>query len=298
MKTNLCLGDTISFSAGSQSLSPQAFRVVRSDKNRLVEAATHYPILAGFLSTQRLMSINCYPATLGYFPNTVFVDTYLRGKNFSRAMLLAHEEGFAACILGQPLLVTDFLQRHTEQGLAFPKAVLIGLGGYYCPLSLEQYIKEIFSKKEVQSMTFHAYGMAEADFACLLGQRQTMESQAIPYKTITSHVKAECHEGLLSLLVEDGERTTAFSTGDRAWEEGGFLHIQNGEERLSSETKAYLESWGHREWSRYTGYLRREGDAFVVQLREGATPEVGHEMSFYVFCERYAMDWAEKPIWK
>jgi len=292
------IGDIISFSAGSQHLSPSSFRVIRPDKNRLVEAAAHYPELATFLRTQPLMIINCYPATLGHFPNTVFVDTYLQSKHFSRALLLAQETGFSACILGQPLLVAELLRKHESQGLAFPRSLLLGLGGYYCPLSLETFLLDLLEPQAVQTMIFHAYGMAEADFACLLGRRIDTTRQEIPYKTITSHVKAECRETILHLIVEEEHQQQSLYTGDIAWESEGFFYIQNAQNRLSNEIKNHLESWKHPDWQRYTGYLHKEPDNLFLQLREGVPKEEESEVSFFSFCDRYGMDWSEKPTWR
>lgn len=298
MKQPLQLGDTISFSAGSQHLSPSSFRVIRPDKNRIVEAAAHYPTLAAILRTQPLMVINCYPATLGHFPNTVFVDTYLRCKNLSRALLLAQESGLSACILGQPLLVAELLREHASQALAFPTSLLLGLGGYYCPLSLEAFLLDLLGQQAVQTTIFHAYGMAEADFACLLGQRTDLTHQEVPYKAITSHVKAECRETILHLIVEEDHTTRVLSTGDLAQENNGTFYIQNAQDRLSTEIKDLLESWTHLDWLRYTGHLHKENNSLLLQLRQGATKQQETEVDFFSFCERYAMDWAEKPTWR
>lgn len=123
-------GDVLSYSAGRRDLDPYAFRKVSQDAGRLAGIVAAFPYLDGILGTQFPLIVSCYPATtLGSMPHEVFVDTYLRKVNFSRAMLLAADQHMPTIVIGQPLSFLELLLRLVDSQHPLPRQLIVMLGG-------------------------------------------------------------------------------------------------------------------------------------------------------------------------
>lgn len=289
----LVKGGTLSYSAGSAELDPLKFRYVEDSNAKIGAAITLFPEIAKFL-TKTPVVINCYPATLGYFESVVYIDTYQRPINFSRGLMLAEQLNTACIIMGQPLCVTHLLLEHYKNhpDIALPKQILFALGGYYLPESLEQAMRKLIDKSSPEFL--HAYGMAEVDYACLLGTSRNKSGQIL-YKVVNENIRVELINGYLhlKLLAENH----LFNTGDYASWENNRLIIYPGSKRMSTYVKNLLKRWRNEDWYRRTGYIARHKGKLRIQLRAGVEPKYDNEVEFYLFCRNYNMSWAEKPAW-
>jgi hypothetical protein len=286
--------DVISFSAGFDTEGPIKFRLVRSSEDRLADVVSRFPKLHSAFQTTPII-INCYPAPLGAFPSAVFCDTYLRQSAFSRAMKLCSMEKCPAVILGQPLAVADLLFHHVNTGGTLPRDSIICVGGYYCPQSLETYIQRFPEELGWRFGFFHAYGVAEVDFAVFVGERPPTSRHIIYWHVAPSVVYRLTGDELELRRIND---ESFIPTGDRATPEGdGSIAIQCGK-RLDSQVVELLESWTHKEWCRRTGYLGLSSDGTIrFQLRKGETPRNDSELKFGAFQDLFSVSWLDKPDW-
>ena len=279
----------LSYSAGTTGLDPDAYRVCRSNDDRLVNVVRVFPELGPMLEGARLMVISCYPATLGAFRGTIFVDTYLKWETFARAMLLANREGWTPLILGQPMFLLDALARYHREELPLPPRALACVGGYTCPLSLERTLVTEAHKSGGVLRVLHSYGVAEVDAACLVGVTRTRDGDVI-YKSVLPHVVSSIRAGRLFL--------NAVDTGDFAERaaDDAFL-IRNAPDRLGEQTRLLLESWSETEWLRRTGHVGRVGSERVYQLRAGLRDARANERRYFEFQESFRGSWLDKPDW-
>lgn len=301
-------GSVISYSAGTTGINPMSFRVIEHGGNdRLFDVVQCFPRLAEFLSAPPLV-LSCYPTTLGVFPTAVFCDTYLQEKTFSRGLLLATSSGLAPIIIGQPLAIADLLYKHQKASRSFPRRLVIGMGGYHCPASLERWICQILAESGCETLVLHAYGLGEVDFAILIGMRNS--SGQIPYQQVVSSVEIELRGKELWMRRRGSEQF--FPTGDDAVFEGGNFSITNHPRRLSHEVLAELESWTDQDWSRRTGYLvnnnsspdlppgpenRSSPKKMIFQCREDAAPSGPQELDYFDFVRSHGMSYFNKPNW-
>lgn len=298
----------ISYSAGSSSLDPYAFRFIKSAEDKIFTIISAFPQISSFFE-KKILVINCYPASLGDFSNTLYVNTYLKKENFIRAFSLAEKEGLGVLIQGQPLAVFNFILEYQKLGLDFPKHVLIGLGGYFCPASLEDAFKTIFTKRNSNLIVVHAYGVAEVEYACFAGIRNA-NSQII-YKQVSKNIDSKIdRDGFL--LLKNKESTGFVETGDRVViEEHGedsLFHIKPSNKRMFSGICTILESFSYDHWRDFTGYVAYAESKVYLQLRAGLsnsvfkftkTTEVENVISlnYFDFCSRFNMTWLDKPNW-
>ena len=288
-------GDVLSYSAGSQALQPYAFRQVPREADRSREILQRFPALRERVGEGPLLIVSCYPAFLGFFGSAVFLDTYLRQENLSRGLLLAAREAMACCVAGQPLAVLDLLMGHRRQGLAVPERLLMVLGGYHCPVSLQRALEE--GVAPVAPSILFAYGMAEIDFACLAGHRPPGHPLPL-YQPVVDGVGIELEGDALWLCDRRGGAARRHATGDTAAWQGAALAIRPGPGRADPAVLDALEGWTPADWRRRTGHLARAGGRMVWQLRRGMPPQHPAELEFHEFARRHEMEWSRKPAWR
>lgn len=286
-------GTELSFSAGRSDLDPSAHRVVQGT-NKLGAVVRHFPGLTELLGQLPPIVIGAYPATLGRFPGAITIETWLREENVSRALLLAAAEGHTPVLIGQPLYVADALMRFARRGLGFPKRMVISLGGYFCPRSLQAAIEQMLRDSGVRHAIVHGYGTAEVDFACLVGVHRNAAGD-VQYHLIADDVQIAVHDEQLFLGTADGRRSIA--TGDRATPGPGGWTIRSGLSRLADDVRDELESWDHALWQRRTGYLLQEGGVRSWQLREGLAECGPDELEMWDYCRHRGYCWLHKPGW-
>lgn len=240
--------------------------------------------------------VNCYPAAFGASEDAIFVDTYLRPETFSRALLLARERQWLPIIPVQPLPALHFVLRHVEQGLTMPPAAVLFLGGYAVPSSLEASLLRLCASAGCDATVLYRYGVAEVEAACLVGMRR---GNHVMYFPVVDGVRPEVQDGCLVLhsTGPKGSVATAIDTGDAAEAVDGAWVIRNSRDRADPAVLLELDTWGHREWTRRTGYVRLMRDRLLIQLRENQHPESDSELPFFRFAERFGFSWLDKPNW-
>jgi len=288
-------GMTLSYSAGTTDLNPEKFRVIKHDNNLITGLLKEFPALRTYFTHAKPMIVNCYPATIGYFPQAVFIDSYLKWENFARALMLASQIVSPVIIVGQPLLVFDFLLTYKINALPFPKDILIGLGGYTCPLSLEKAFLDIIGQNSNVNLLY-GYGIAEAGFSCLAGIKRNQSGQII-YKPILDHIEPFINKDQLCFRVKNSLHTTELMSGDFAKINTDGWIIENAVNRLDPEILASLNKWTNQDWARKTGYVSKINDKIYFQLRQIFKPLNSAEIEFYKFAERFSFSWLNKPAW-
>ena len=299
--TKLQRGDVLSYSSGSTNRGPEGYRDVMSagapPRSAILSAiVSRWPALLEVLGgATPALFINAYPATIGRFEAGVVVDTYLSPKTTSRALQLAARESMPVVFMAQPLFAAECLQRYREAGLAWPKVMLLGVGGYPMLRSLEQTLTKWCRGCELHVL--HFYGLAEIDAAMLLGRDRTPSGEVIYFPR--EDVRAEVTEEALKISRRLGDEgwSDPVNTGDTASKQGeGFIFPQAAG-RASARCLETLESWGEDEWCRRTGYLGVDDGVTFYQLREGRAALNENELSFWGFGERFGFSWLEKPKW-
>ncbi|HEV2613858.1 MAG TPA: hypothetical protein VGV92_04015 [Gammaproteobacteria bacterium] len=291
-------GNVLVFSAGSKELNPDKHRVLHPSDDSFMTYAKHFPMLYKFVSLFKpIMLISCYPSTIGIFPHVIFTDTYLRFPNFARALMLAQKKGYTAVIVGQPLVVLDMLVQYKKQAHPFPRHLIIGIGGYYCPISLEKTLNTIVGNKHKISCVLHGYGTGESEFNSLVGIRHA--TQDIIYKPISNRLQPVIKEG--KLWLQNKTKKLDYETGDHATlTSDGRIIIQNPPERLSPDIPDFLNQWTESDWLRRTGFITKQQDNFIMQLRQGVQPESNNnitELDFYAYANQFPFSWLDKPSW-
>lgn len=290
----LAPGDVLSYSSGSEYRDPYGFRVAGKGGNLLGLIQARWPhVIAPFRGRMPIV-INAYPAFIGAFDFGVTVDSYLSYTTASRALHLAHAEKLPVMLLGQPLFLAHLLNQHIEQGHPVPDAIMLGMGGYPAPRSLEVFFESLGRKAGIAITMIYGYGVAEVDSACLLATKRNAANELV-YELRGPDVKVTL-EGENLLLSLEGVSPTPFRTGDlgKLTDEG---YVISNPERMHRDVSKILESWTEEDWQRRTGYLHY-GMVFRVQLRKGATPKQPFEAEFYEYCKEYGHSWLFKPQWK
>ena len=295
-------GTSISFSAGTfggdlRDVDAFHYRVVKTTggNERFVYVAKLFPGILSLLSDAIPFVINCYPATLGVFPSFVLVDTYCRSDTFSKALVLACKHQTPCLIMGQPFVVYHFLLNHAHEGLAFPARMVLALGGYTCPRSLENVMNGLIGYHGCAFGIIHAYGVAEADFACLAGIRST--DGEIYYHPIVEHVSPRIEDGILYLDMLNSEESTSVFTGDWAQETELGMLVRQKSYQSKVDILNELEKWSQAEWLRRTGYSHIEHERILWQLRPNESGAWENEIDYYDFQRLTKLSWLYKPRW-
>ena len=140
---------------------------------------TRWPHMLSPFEGRTPMVINAYPACIGRFEFAVVVDSYLSGSIVSRALMLAELEKLPVMLVGQPLFVADAIFRHLDRGLVLPDTLLIGVGGYPLPRSLENALLTALREKCRNVGLFQGYGVAEVDAGVLVGVDRNDKGEVI-----------------------------------------------------------------------------------------------------------------------
>lgn len=290
-------GDILSYPASACDRNPYAFQVVQKSNLFMESIVRNFPRIAEIITATPLI-INCYPAAL-FFPSCgVFVESFMKQKNVSRALNLAAKENMPAVILGQALFVADALKDHVRSGGAIPKKTVVATGGYYSPRSLEDSIRMSWSPHaDLEFLSF--YGIDEIDPVLLISAFRTPTDDPI-YLPRNDKVKPTIKEGKLfiSLWTEDCQALVEnFRTGDCASYKDEGIVIRNPR-RLGEMMQKELESWSHEFWDRRTGYVGRDSDKIIYQMRKGIQPRQAEEMDYFAFQARFASDFLSTPAWR
>jgi hypothetical protein len=287
-------GAVISYPAGSADLDPERFRLLSGPTRRMAEVFAAHPQLAGLLGSLPPLIVNCYPATLGVFPQAVQVDTYMRQPSFDRALALAAARGMTAILIGQPLALGELVAGAVHAGVHFPAALLIASGGYYLPTGLELFLTASSRASGCEQVAvLHAYGIAEVDFGVLTGIRGG--GGELTYRLTAADVELRISDGMLELR-RCGD-TSWVASGDRAEMVNGGYRIRSGPERVCPAALAELESWRMDQWARYTGRIHIGTRGVTRQLRLSSLGPSMREATYYEFFDRYGGSPLDKPRW-
>ncbi len=293
-------GDVLSFSSGFQQRGPHGFRVLRNEKGGLLNLLkTRWPQLLEPFEGRTPMVINAYPACIGRFEFAVVVDSYLSGSIVSRALMLAELEKLPVMLVGQPLFVADAIFRHLDRGLVLPDTILIGVGGYALPRSLEAAMLGALREKCRNVHVFQGYGVAEVDAGVLVGVDRNDKGEVIWHRRDDGvEVAIDAQNKLfLSLRAADGSYVMErFPTGDNARWEGQGIVMWNEEARLNPAVLRLLDSWSADDWRRRTGYVN-VGAATRIQLRRRVDKKVPQELEHWDYAKQYGFSWLWKPNW-
>jgi hypothetical protein len=287
----------LSFSAGGDLEDIHTWRLVSDQGRSMRELGRLFPELErrGFL--REPIQVSVYPATLGAFHDALFIDTYLRRANLTRALHLAEVEGRPVLLLGQPLALAELLLEHLREGHPVPSHMLVLMGGYVCPVGLEQRLRAELSRTGVVHDILHGHGVAEVAPACLVGRR--LPGGEVHYRLAAPHIAVDLRGARLFLRRTD--TGDAVDTGDVArpvrvdGNDGWF--IEPTAARLAPAVRAALSSWGPAEWDRRTGYVAATADGLRFQLRRGVPPARPEEVAFGAFEDRYDSSLLDEPRW-
>ena len=292
-------GDVLSYSAGSTQTGPGGFRKVRTDRVGLLDAAgDRWPELSRAIRARTVLYVNAYPATIGRLTDGITVDTYLSPRVLTRALALGRVEGHAVLVLAQPLFLADVLLRHLAAGHPLPATLMLQVGGYVLPPTLETLLEELVRPHVEECFIVHYFGAAEVDGGVLMARERTAGGELIYYPRPDCRPEVDGEQLLLSLRAPGGELIVdRFPTGDLARRHGDGWVIWNPR-RLHPDVQRAMESWSVADWKRRTGYLRREDERIWIQLRTGETPTGGDELEHFDFARRFGFSWLDKPNWR
>lgn len=290
----------LSYSSGTNSKDPYSFRMIEAydgEKNEgpfIAQFAAE--ILAG--QTRLPVFINLYPArVMTPFP-CVRIDTYLSLSVFNRALNYAALEGPLTLVAAQPLLLADALTHvlaDSEEN-AIPKTLVMILGGYPLPLSLETYLVSLL--EPFSSVLFvMAYGVAEVGAGLLFSVSRDERGRYV-FLPRSSEVRYQTRpDGRLRIGL--GSEKPLFDTGDYAEElSDSQLIISPSPKRYAEETLRMIETWDTETWRRRTGMMFRKDDRKpFFQLRKGIVATSNDEVEFWDFCRITNFCWTQKPDW-
>ncbi len=284
-----------SYSAGSNSRNPYGYRIVDETTNlRLDQLMELFPSVSQFLKQQPLI-VSAYPATLGLTGITALVDTYLHPPTFIRALRLAACENASVLLAAQPLVGAELLLQHCKEKMEVPRHILWAVGGYYFPLSLENFIRKILAGKGCDITFLYSYGVAEIGHTCFAGISRLSCGEPL-YQKVATEVTARIKEK--ELVLEAGNNRSV-ATGDYAQIiQGGWL-IKNNITRLAPAIRDELESWTATDWLRRTGNLQTNPEGKITyQLRERKPKKKSkNEIPYYSFWDESDNYPTSKPCW-
>jgi len=261
-------------------------------------AGDRWPELNEALGDRTVLFINAYPATLGRFTAGITVDTYLSPRVLTRALKLGKAAGHPVILVAQPLFLIDVLMWHLAAGHPLPETLIVQVGGYVFPRSLEKMLEELLRPHVETFFIVHYFGAAEVDAGVLMARERNAEGELIYHPRPDVELDVDGEDLLLSLRSPGGDLLVErFRTGDRARRCGDGWVISNPR-RLHPDVHRAMESWNAADWKRRTGYLRRDDDWIWIQLRAGERPEGDDELEHFDFARRFGFSWLEKPYWR
>jgi hypothetical protein len=291
-------GDVLSYSAGSTQTGPEGFRKLHDRPGLLSSALQRWPDIGDLLAGRVPLVINAYPATVGAAATGVTIDTYLSPRVMTRALQLGAVTEKPVILCGQSLFLADALLAHIGAERALAKTMLIMIGGYTTPHTLEQALRTWLAP-QVRTLEFlQGYGVAEVDAGCMMARERDDAGRLIYHPRTDVDVELDGDELLLSLRGPDGERIVdRWRTGDSAERSADGYAIWN-HRRCHPDVHAELESWTEADWRRRTGYVRREDQRIWIQLRQGVEPRAELELDYWDFGRAHGFAWLDKPYWR
>lgn len=300
------VGCAISFSAGTLSPNPSKWRVVSSNGSRKsLYLLKRFPDLDPFLAGLPVL-INAYPAMFNPPAKVVFIDSYGRWQTICAALHLAASHSLSCIITSMPLTVAELLLRVIQEKTPPPSRILLLLGGYYCPNSLECFLVDLLRRAGVDVSVLHLYGIGEIESG-LLGGRRGKGSSEIAFKSIDPDWHPVLSGRFLAFqnLTEPNRIET---TDDPCEISGDAVHLSFPNHRLSKATHELFESWSENNWIRRTGYVHSDGSKFILQCRPNIIPRKGEagcandlrmteECQCFEFCHRFGQSRFDKPQW-
>jgi hypothetical protein len=292
-------GDVLSYSAGSTQTGPEGFRKVGGRAGVLEAALVRWPEIGAALGGRTPMFINAYPATVGTIGGAITVDTYLSPRVMTRALQLGALAEKPVLVAAQPLFLADVLLRHLAAERPLPDTMLLLVGGYVMPQSLERMLVELLEPHLDALLFLHGYGAAEVDAGCMMSRERDAKGRLIYHPRPDIEVELDAGQLLLTRRAPSGEVVIErFATGDSAEAlPGGGFALWN-DTRLHPVVRAELESWSVADWRRRTGYVRREDERVWIQLRDGVEVEAESELDHWDFGRRFGFSWLDKPWWR
>lgn len=292
-------GDVISYSAGSTQSGPMGFRKLRPRPGLLGAAIARWPELGEALGDRTPMLINAYPAAVGAMTGGISVDTYLSPRVMTRALQLGAMIDAPTIVCGQPLLLASALLAHVEAERALPRTLMLMVGGYDTPRSLERMLGATLSPRVERLLMVYGYGAAEVDAGCMMARERDDAGRLIYYPRDDVEPELEGDALRLTLRGPRGEAVVErFATGEHATRVEGGGYVLWNDERLHPVVRRALESWSDDDWRRRTGYVRREGEVVRIQLRPGQSPRDELERDHWDFGREYGFSWLDKPYWR
>jgi len=295
---DLSPGDVLSYSAGSTQTGPEGFRKLRPRPGLLSAALERWPSLGAMLGSGPPLVINAYPAAVGAGETGISVDTYLSPRVLSRALQLGAALGNPVILCGQPLFLADALIDHIGAKRVLPEVLLVMIGGYVTPHSLERAMTMWLSPHARSLQYIYGYGVAEVDAGCMIAKDRDDAGRLIFHARRDVEVDLDGDRLLLSLMGPRGERLVdRWRTGESAESSADGYVLWNCQ-RLHPRVHEVLESWKEADWRRRTGYVRRDGERIWVQLRKGHAPKDPFELDYWDFGRAYDFSWLDKPYWR
>lgn len=291
-----------SYSAGAFTHNAEGFREVSNEDTttKLKQLMQAFPELSEWI-VGRLTVISAYPAALGLSGVGIFIDTYLRPSTTIRAMRCAAIENSRVLFAAQPLAGADMLLKYYNEEYELPTNILWASGGYYLPISLENFLRDLLATRGCKLQVLHCYGSAEIGHT-VFAAMERFDCGQPQYKLIddqVSLVSGKHGHGIFSMRRGDVE----VACEDQLVESDSFWRITSSPKRLDPRVRELLESWTGYEWSRRTGYLSgtqnaRSGElSFDIQLREPIRFGNARESRFHEFWQKYGGDLSCKPQW-
>ena len=285
------------FSAGTTSLDPESYGVpdrVSFDFEPLVR--TLFPWI---LANETPFCINVYPATMPLLSSAINVDCHLQFSVFTRALELCRRHNRHAIIIGQPLLVGEYLTAHVLEWNSFPERMVIATGGAYCPASLERAITLWTAARHSRVDFVSFYGLSEVDSGCLFSTRR--DQTGAPLYQARSDIEVSIGpDSILGMRRKQNHGSKrVVKTEERAVQVADNTYVLNFEARMSQAIQQAIEAWGPDEWERRTGHMHRiDANTVLWQLRNRSelVPSA-LELPFHTYASLFGSTQALKPRW-
>lgn len=282
----------LSYSAGSGSRDPFGYRVVKPVDGLFSAIARYAPALIGQILKAPPLVVQAYPATLSLGPIGPKVDTYLHAPTASRALSLASATDRCALMCTTPLHAARIVALHQSLMEQFPKRLILAIGGYPLPISLERALQQWCSNQSIELNIIQFYGQAEIDAACLFSLKRDTAGEPI-YHPRDGVTLSRLDDAQIEIRVNEH----VYQFEDSITEVDGGFRINNSD-RWSARTLQELNKWSSSDWSRRTGFVRHSESGTWIQVRENASPKAPNELDFYEYARQFKMDWWQKPDWR
>ncbi|MCX7361236.1 MAG: thermostable hemolysin [Alphaproteobacteria bacterium] len=283
---------TLTYSAGSRSRDPSKYRIVTPIEGLLSSIMQHAPDLIDIVEKAPPLVIQVYPATLDVRKVGPRLDTYCHIPTAIRALQLAVHRSRAALFCTTPLLAARVLLEYAERHSSFPPHMLMAVGGYPLPLSLERTLQNLVRERGSTFDVVQFFGQAEIDAACLFSLKRDPSGRPLYHPRLG--VALTKSNGVVEVRLSAQGKSVTFDDEITPGPDGAL--IENAS-RWTPEVMSELEGWSDGEWRRRTGFLHMRPNETVFQLREGEEKKGAQEMEFYDYSRRFRMNWLEKPDW-